>query len=223
MRRPPPGPTTSSLVVIIVGPLNQRSVANLQSRPVDVEPQAEGENKGTSRANVKRVVDGGPLAAHPALRRYVRCFLETFLVDGLLDPRLRELTILRIAWRCGQPFEWASHYRIARRLDISDADVLAARTGPHAPQFGPVEQALLTAADEVVELGQITEPTYARCRGVLGGSEVLALELLHLVAGYRMMATILATSRPSLVDAGLTLWPPDGVGPATGAPHDSHC
>jgi alkylhydroperoxidase family enzyme len=171
------------------------------------------EDSGPSRAGVERVVDGGLLAAHPALQRYITCFLETFLVDGLLDPRLRELVILRIAWLCDQPFEWASHYRIAQRLHVADADVLAVRSGPKASLFGPTEQALLTAADEVVELGRITEPTYERCRAALGEADVLALELLHLAAGYRMMATVLSTSRPSLADAGLSLWPPDGRGP----------
>jgi alkylhydroperoxidase family enzyme len=168
---------------------------------------------GSSRAAVERTVGRGPLAAHPALQRYVTCFLETFLVDGLLDPRLRELVILRIAWLCDQPFEWSSHYRIAQRLHVPDADVLAVRSGPKASLFGPTEQALLSAADEVVELGRITEPTYERCRAVLGGADPLTLELLHLAAGYRMMATVLSTSRPSLADAGLTLWPPDGRGP----------
>ena len=168
---------------------------------------------GVSRARVERTTSGGALDEHPALQRYVKCFLETFLVDGLLDPRLRELVILRIAWLCEQPFEWGSHYRIARRLEVADDDVLAARIGPDAPRFGPTERTLLTAADEVVELGRITEDTYAACRVVLGDSEPLALELLHLAAGYRMMATILSTTRPPLADAGLELWPPDGVGP----------
>jgi len=171
------------------------------------------DRSGSSRAQVVQAVAEGPLASHPALQRYVKCFLETFLVDGLLDPRLRELVILRIAWLCDQPFEWASHYRIAHRLEVLDADVLAVRVGPTASRFGPTEQALLTAADEVVGLGQITEPTYERCRAALDGSDTLTLELLHLAAGYRMMATILSTSRPSLADAGLTFWPPDGAGP----------
>jgi alkylhydroperoxidase family enzyme len=171
-------------------------------------------NDGLSRPSVERVVSGGALDEHPALQRYVKCFLETFLVDGQLDPRLREIVILRIAWLCEQPFEWGSHYRIAHRLDIADDDVLATRIGPTAPRFGPTERALLTAADEVVELGRITEGTYERCRLVLGDSETSALELLHLAAGYRMMATILSTSRPSLTSAGLELWPPDGIGPA---------
>ena len=173
-------------------------------------------NGGLSRASVERTASGGALDEHPALQRYVKCFLETFLVDGQLDPRLRELVILRIAWLCEQPFEWSSHYRLARRLEVADDDVLATRIGPAAPRFGPTERTLLTAADEVVELGRITEETYARCRVVLGDSEASALELLHLAAGYRMMATILSTTRPPLADAGLELWPPDGVGP--GAP-----
>jgi alkylhydroperoxidase family enzyme len=171
---------------------------------------------GLSRARVERTVSGGALDEHPALQRYVKCFLETFLVDGQLHPRLRELVILRIAWLCEQPFEWGSHYRLARRVEVSDDDVLATRIGPAAARFGPTERALLTVADEVVELGRITEETYERCRVVLGDSEVLALELLHLAAGYRMMATILSTTRPPLADAGLEVWPPDGIGP--GAP-----
>jgi alkylhydroperoxidase family enzyme len=167
-----------------------------------------------SRERVEQTVSGGPLDEHPALQRYVKCFLETFLVDGLIDPRLRELVILRIAWLCEQPFEWGSHYRIAHRLEVSDDDVLATRIGPTAPRFGSTERALLTAADEVVQLGRITEGTYERCRLVLGDSEALVLELLHLAAGYRMMATILSTNRPPLASAGLEVWPPDGIGPA---------
>ncbi len=167
----------------------------------------------TERARVDRLAGSGPLQAHPALARYVQCFLDTFLVDGRIDPRLRELTILRIAWRCGQPFEWASHVRVARRVGVSDDDILAVRVGPTAERFGPTERALLTAADEVVDLGRITEATSAECLEALGGAEDVALELLHLAAGYRMMAIILSTSKPSLEAAGLTLWPPDGIGP----------
>ena len=167
----------------------------------------------TERAKVEKLAGSGPLQEHPALARYVQCFLDTFLVDGRLDPRLRELTILRIAWRCEQPFEWASHVRVARRVGVGEDDILAVRVGPSDARFGPVERALLTAADEVVDLGRITEATSAECLAALGGAEDVALELLHLAAGYRMMAIILATSQPSLDAAGLTLWPPDGIGP----------
>ena len=170
-------------------------------------------DSGLSRARVERVVSGGAIDEHPALKKYMKCFLETFLVDGLLDPQLRELVILRIAWLCKQPYEWGSHYKHAHRLGVSDDDVLAVRVGPTASRFGTTESALLRAADEVVELGLITEETYARCLAALGDSEVLALELLYLASGYRMMATIISTNRLSLTDGGLELWPPNGVGP----------
>jgi hypothetical protein len=173
---------------------------------------------GISRASVERVVGGGTIDDHPALQRYIKCFIETFLVDGLLDPQLRELVILRIAWLCAEPYEWSSHYKLAHRLGVSDDDVLGVRVGPTASRFGSTECALLTAADEIVELGRITEETYGRCRTVLGDSEVLALELLYVAAGYRMIATTLSTNPLSLTDAGLKLWPPDGVGPDARGP-----
>jgi hypothetical protein len=118
----------------------------------------------TDRAKVERLAGSGPLQQHPALARYVQCFLDTFLVQGRLDPRLRELTILRIAWRCRQPFEWTSHHRVARRIGVSDVDILAVRVGPGDARFGPAERVMLTAADEVVDLGRISEGTYAGCR-----------------------------------------------------------
>ena len=167
----------------------------------------------TDRAKVERLAGSGPFQQHPALARYVQCFLETFLVEGRLDPRLRELTILRIAWRCRQPFEWASHHRVARRIGMSDDDILAVRVGPGDARFGPAERVVLTAADEVVDLGRISEGTYAGCLQAFGGADDVALEFLHLAASYRMMATILSTTQPSSADAGLTPWPPDGVGP----------
>lgn len=177
------------------------------------QPERQRDADALSK-RLEKVAGDSPLASHPALQRYVRCFLDTFLIDGRLDARLRELVILRIAWRCNQPYEWASHYRIARRIPVDDDDVLAVRQGPDASRFGPSERALLTAADEVVDLGWISEPTYERCKEVLGNQDDLALELLHLAAGYRMMATILSTTRPSLSDAHLAVWPPDGIGPS---------
>jgi alkylhydroperoxidase family enzyme len=168
---------------------------------------------GPYRADVTKLPAAEGLAGHPGLQRFVQCYLETFLVDGRLDPRLRELAILRIAWRCGQAYEWASHHRIARRIGVGDDAVLAVRQGPDADGLTAAERAALTAADEVVDLGRITEATLDRCRTAFDGREDLTLELVHLLAGYRSMAIILDTNRPPLAAAGLTGWPPDGVGP----------
>ena len=174
----------------------------------------------TSRASedAARIVDrnsgptGSPLDAHPQLRAYVETFLKTFILEGRIDARLRELVILRIAWRCAQPYEWAQHYRRARSEQVSDADILAIRSDDLGVVADESLRLLAGAADEVVDLGRITAGTYRACGDHFDDPAMLH-EFLHLVAGYRMMATVLNTTAPSIEAAGLPLWPPDGNGP----------
>jgi hypothetical protein len=142
----------------------------------------------------------------------MECWLDTFLVHGSIDHRLRQLTILRVAWRCNQPFEWANHYRRARSCGVSDQEILALRGSDPEARLGREEAIVLRAADEVVDLGLITPETYASC-GTVFPDPGVRHEFLHLVAGYRMIATTLNTTRPSVAAAGLPWWPPDGVAP----------
>jgi len=165
-----------------------------------------------------RIVDrnsgptGSPLDGHPQLRAYVETFLTTFILEGRIDPRLRELVILRIAWRCAQPYEWAQHYRRARSGQVTDADILSMRSDDLGVVADEPLRLLAGAADEVVDLGRISAGTYRACGDYFDDPAVLH-EFLHLVAGYRMMATVLNTTAPSIEAAGLPLWPPDGNGP----------
>ena len=156
------------------------------------------------------------LDSHPQLHAYVQCFLETFLIHGRVDPRLRELAILRIAWRCNQPYEWAQHYKRGITVGVTDADALAIRTSDPDRTLDDPEWLVVRAADDVIDLGYLTPETYAAC-GTLFDDAAVLHEFVHLVAGYRMMATILNTTRPSIADAGLPEWPPDGVGPSEAA------
>ncbi len=170
----------------------------------------------SEQSEAARIVDRSaqvtPLDTHPQLRRYVECFLETFLFQGKVDPRLRELVILRLAWRSAQPYEWAQHCRRAGALGVSDAEILSVRTpDPEADLDDPL-RLVVNAADEVVDQGMITQATYRRCEAHFGDPGV-SHEFVHLVAGYRMMAIVLNTTRPSLAEANLSLWPPDGIGP----------
>lgn len=171
--------------------------------------------EGTEAARIiDRSESHSALDANPQLRRYIECFLDTFLFSGKVEAHWREPTILRIAWRCQQPYEWAQHYRLARKAGVPDQQILALRAPePELPE--PLDL-LVQAADEVLDVGRITPATYERL-GDLFADPGLLHEFLHLVAGYRMMATVLNTTRPSVLAAGLPVWPPDGIGPE-GAP-----
>ena len=113
-------------------------------------------------------------------------------------------------WRCNQPFEWANHYRLARDIGLSDDEVLAVRTTAPARDLSGGPALVVRAADEVVDRGRLTSATYAECGELFADSSVL-LEFLYLVAGYRMFATVSASSGRRYDGPP---WPPDGVGPS---------
>jgi|SRR3954449_6336143 4-carboxymuconolactone decarboxylase len=151
----------------------------------------------------------GSVLTNRRLRAFFECWLDTFVFQGGIDPRLRELTILRVMWRTGRVYEWSNHYRLAHTLGISDEDVLAVRThDPARDLAGPVG-VVARAADEVVDMGRVTPATMADLEAIFP-EEVLRQEFLYVCAGYRMFAIVSASSAESHDGAE---WLPDGVGP----------
>src|SRR6476646_10926715 len=64
----------------------------------------------------------------PQLVPFFHAWLDTFIFHGRLDPKLRQLTILRVMWRGAQAFENRNNYRIARNVGVTRDEVLAIRT-----------------------------------------------------------------------------------------------
>ena len=167
---------------------------------------------------------GSRLARHhraspvpPHLRAYVECFLKTFTVEGRLDPRLRQLSILRIAWRTAQPYEWANHYRLAKTVGVADEDIASVRQPSGQRRLDEAAAFTLDAVDELIDSGRLSVTTFDRAATVFGHADV-AEEFVHLVGGYLGMSALLNTKNPSLELAGLPFWPPHGMAPdgATG-------
>jgi Carboxymuconolactone decarboxylase family len=147
----------------------------------------------------------------PHLAPFFETWLDTFIFQGRLDARLRELPILRIMWRCGRAFEWGNHYRLARQAGITKAEILAIRTpSPHRDLEGPVA-VVVQAADEVIDAGYVQEDTMVAL-GDLFPERSLLDEFLYLLGGYRMFAMVSA-SRGEAHASSHAPWPPDGVGP----------
>jgi 4-carboxymuconolactone decarboxylase len=122
---------------------------------------------------------------------------ETFLTftdllageQAQLAPRVRELLILRVAWRTGSGYEWNQHRRIGAEEGLTDGQIRAVREGPTAPVWMPLERALLTAVDEMADAFAIKEKTWDELAASFDGSQLF--ELLFVIGGYLCLAGVL--------------------------------
>ncbi|MGO9224055.1 carboxymuconolactone decarboxylase family protein [Mycobacterium sp.] len=153
------------------------------------------------------------LLNHPPLARAINDLLATMLWHGSLDPRLRELVIMRIGWLTACDYEWTQHWRVASRLGVTRDDLLGVRDWESHAGFGPVERAVLAATDDVVRDGSISQQNWAACERELRGDAAVLLELVTAIGAWRMVASILHSLEVPL-EEGVSSWPPDGRPPS---------
>jgi hypothetical protein len=88
----------------------------------------------------------GLFARHLRLTETWLAFSETFATDqSTLDPMLRELAVLRVAWRSRSAYEWNQHIRIGSHAGLTTEQLYAvpAGAGPgrgrrdHGPDADP--------------------------------------------------------------------------------------
>ncbi|MBV8180705.1 MAG: carboxymuconolactone decarboxylase family protein [Mycobacterium sp.] len=152
------------------------------------------------------------LLNHPKLACALNDLLATMLWRGMLDPRLRELIIMRIGWLTASDYEWTQHWRVAQGLGVSAEDLLGVRDWQAYQGFGPAERAVLAATDDVVRDGEVSAESWAACQRELGADPAVLVELVTAIGAWRMVASILHSLQVPLED-GLTSWPPDGQPP----------
>lgn len=96
-----------------------------------------------------------------------------------LDPRLRELVILQVAWITRSDYEWSHHVRIGRDFGVTEADLRIVMG--EAPVPDGAVRAVLQAAREIAQGdGSLTEASFAALRASLAED---ALTELLLIAG----------------------------------------
>jgi alkylhydroperoxidase family enzyme len=152
------------------------------------------------------------LLNHPALARAINDLLATMLWHGALDPRLRELVIMRIGWLTGCDYEWTQHWRVASGLGVTPDDLLAVRDWQSYAGFGAAERAVLAATDDVVRDGAISKQNWVACERELACDTTVLLELVAAIGAWRMVASLLQSLDVPLED-GVSSWPPDGRSP----------
>jgi 4-carboxymuconolactone decarboxylase len=117
------------------------------------------------------------------------------LLSGRLPGRLRELVILRTAYRFDAPYEWAHHIELAEAQGISGVEVAAVGGHLAVVDWDPFERAALAAVDETKDQGAVT--------GRLDRSDLV--ELVMLIGHYVLLSTVLRSLRLPLEPSAAAL------------------
>lgn len=102
------------------------------------------------------------LMHHPALSGPFLAYNRVLLETPALGHRLRELMILRVAWRTRSAYEWVQHTRMADRSSVTPEDIDAITRGTPAETWTPLEVDLLAATDQLLDHYRVDDDTWAR-------------------------------------------------------------
>jgi alkylhydroperoxidase family enzyme len=133
--------------------------------------------------NIFRALSHSP----EAMRRFMK-FGSYLLDEGKLDPKLRELAILKAGQVCRSPYEFSQHIAFARRVGLSDSQVRAIAS-PSVALFDPQQLAVLAYAGELSSESRVSDATYDAVAAFLNSEEIVELTLA--VGYYNMVSRML--------------------------------
>ncbi len=140
--------------------------------------------------NIHRV-----LANHPALLNAWMPFRNYIVRGNTLDPRLREIIILRTSFLCAVQYEWVHHVARGKAVGLTDTEVERVR---HGAGIGPLEDLLMTAVDECYHSQLILPETRDALAAHLSPQQLL--DVIMTVGVYMMMTLVLETFEVPLED-----------------------
>jgi alkylhydroperoxidase family enzyme len=128
------------------------------------------------------------LMRHPTLARPFLTYNHTLMTAPTVEPRLRELMVLRVAYRTRSTYEWAQHVRLAPRFEITTEDIDAIARGADAGTWSPLEAELLRATDQLLDQYRIDDDTWARLAEHLDDRQLI--EVAFVVGTYTCLAMV---------------------------------
>ena len=106
-----------------------------------------------------------------------------------LDPKLRELGILRAAYCAQSQFVYSQHSKAARRNGVAEEKIAAIPDWQVSDAFSEGERALLAYADCLVfDRGRTSDGVFAAVKKALSDEDIL--EFTYHVCGYVLHATM---------------------------------
>ena len=129
------------------------------------------------------------LGHHPKLLKRWLVFANHCLLKSSLNPRDRELVILRAGWVSQSAYEWAQHNRIAFEAGLSHEEITRVKKGADAVGWTESENILLAAVDELLETKTLNNTTWASL--ILHFSNKQVLDIIFTAGNYMTLAMAL--------------------------------
>ena len=125
---------------------------------------------------------------HPRLAGPFLAYNNVLLWDPALEPRARELIVLRVAWRTRSRYEWVQHVQLAGRFGVTADEIAAIAHGPDAGVWSPFEADLLAATDQLIDGYGIDDDTWGRLAAHLDTRQLV--EMVFVVGTYTCLAMV---------------------------------
>jgi len=133
----------------------------------------------------------GTFAHHPELTKAFLTFNGHVLFASTISARQRELLILRVAARRDAAYEWAQHLVLGADAGLTPDEIERVEQGPDAPGWAPLDQALVRAADELLDDAQIGDATWASLSAELDPQQLI--DVVFTVGAYETIAMFFKT------------------------------
>jgi len=142
------------------------------------------EDNGAKVMNLYRAVANSPQVTRNLIK------LGNSLISKTdLSPKLRELTIMRIARLCDCEYEWAQHTPVALHSGVSQTQLDVIDSWKESDDFTDEERAVLQYVDEVAQNVKVADKTFEALRQHL--SERNIVELTLAIGWWGMLARFL--------------------------------
>ncbi|MEE2663587.1 MAG: carboxymuconolactone decarboxylase family protein [Myxococcota bacterium] len=171
--------------------MENRAVRLAPLAPDDWSEEARHALAGLTRPDGSVLNIFATLARHPKLLESWLGFGVHVLGSSTLEPRERELAILRVGWLCRSEYEWGQHVAIGKHAGVTDVDLARLGDGPDAAGWSDRERAILHAVDALHETQTIGDAEWRALAQHLDERQLL--DLVFTVGQYTLVSMALNT------------------------------
>jgi 4-carboxymuconolactone decarboxylase len=151
----------------------------------------ESVRKAQVKLNVARMIGNSEGVAKPFAK-----MANALVMKTKLDPKLREIAILRTAKVSRSVYEWTQHVPMAKHVGVTDAQISAMDNWQPTSCFNDLERTVLRFTDEVAAKVKGSHETLAELKKHLGPTEIV--ELILSIGFWGMVARLLETTEVDL-------------------------